>query len=134
MDQRCPEAFNGPDDATSFQVERSPGSFVVEVDAADKHDGADGAVGLFLLEGNAKAVEAGVAVQAERAEVVGDGVPVRVDEDRRGGEFLEEWPDDGFHFRSENEFNTLLEQSINVAEPGGEIIQEFAVVPKASEK
>ena len=89
---------------------------------------------MFLLEGNAKAVEAGVAVQAERAEVVGDGVPVRVDEDRRGGEFLEEWPDDGFHFRSENEFNTLLEQSINVAEPGGEIIQEFAVVPKASEK
>ena len=128
------EAFDGPDDATSFQVDRNPGSFVVEGGAADEHDGADGAVRLFLLEGGAKDVQAGVGVQAERAGVVGDSVSVRVDENGRGGEFLEELPDDDFQFRSENEFNTLLQQSVNEAEPGGEILQEFAVVPKSSEE
>ena len=42
------EAFEGPDDTTSFQVERSPESFVVEGGAADERDGANGAVGLFF--------------------------------------------------------------------------------------
>ena len=57
------EAFDGPDDATGLQVEGSPGSFVVECGLAEKHDGADGAVGLFLLEGGAEAVQAGVTVE-----------------------------------------------------------------------
>ena len=56
------EAFDGPDDATGLQVEGSPGSFVVECGLAEKHDGADGAVGIFLLEGGAEAVQAGVTV------------------------------------------------------------------------
>ena len=50
------EAFDGPDDATGLQVEGSPGSFVVEGGSAVEHNGTDGAVGLFLLEGGAEAV------------------------------------------------------------------------------
>ena len=34
---------------------------------------------MLLLEGGANTVDAAVAVEAERAGVVGDGVPVRVD-------------------------------------------------------
>ena len=126
------EACDGPDDATGHQVEGRPGSFVVECGSADKHDGADGAVGLFLLEGGAEAVQAGVTAQAEGAGVVGDSVPVRVDQDKRTGESSEELSDDGFHFRRENEFNALLKQGVNRAEPGGKVLPEFAVVPKAS--
>ena len=37
---------------------------------------------MFLLESRSEAVEVSVAVEAERAGVVGDGVLVRVDEDR----------------------------------------------------
>ena len=106
------EAFEGPDDTTGLQVEGSPGLFVVECGSADKRDGEDGAVGLFLLEGGTEAVQAGVTVQAEGAGVVGDGVPVRVDQDRRTDEFSEELSDDGFHFWNENELNTLLEQAV----------------------
>ena len=76
------EAFSGPDDATGFEVEGGPGSFVVEVGATDEDDGADGTIGLFLLEGCAETVDAGVAVKAKRAGVVRDGVRVRVDQGR----------------------------------------------------
>ena len=31
-------------------------------------------------------------------------------------------------------FKTLLEQGVNGAEPGGKVLHEFAVVPKASEE
>ena len=94
----------------------------------------DGTVGLFLLEGGAGAVQAGVTVQAEGAGVVVDGVLVRVDQDRRTGEFSAELSDDGFRFRSENEFNTLFEQVVSGAEPGGKVLKDFAVVSKASEE
>ena len=76
------EVFDSPDDATDLEVEGCPASFVVEGGAADEDDRAGGAVRLFLLEGGAKTVYAGVAVEAERARVV---VPVRVDQDRGGG-------------------------------------------------
>ena len=130
----CAEAFDGLDDATGLEIEENPGSFVVECSSADKQDEADGAVGLFLLAGGAEAVQASVTVQAEGAGVVGDGVSVWVDQDRRTGELSVELSDDGFHFRSENEFNTLIEQGVNGAEPSREVLQEFAVVPKASEE
>ena len=104
------EAFEGPDDTTGLQVEGSPGLFVVECGSADKRDGEDGAVGLFLLEGGTEAVQAGVTVQAEGAGVVGDGVPVRVDQDRRTDEFSES-SDDGFHFRSKTNLTPCLSRA-----------------------
>ena len=79
------EALDGPDDATGFEVEGGPCSLVVEGGAADEKDGADGAVGLFLFERCTETVDAGVAVEAEGAGVVGDSVPVRVDQDRGCG-------------------------------------------------
>ena len=78
------EAFDDPDDATGLEVEGCPASFVVEGGAAGVDDRADGAVSFFLLEGGAQTVYAGVAVEAERAGVVGNGVPVWVDQDRGG--------------------------------------------------
>ena len=79
------EAFDSPDDPTGLEVEGCRDSFVVEGGAADEDDRAYGVVRLFLLAGGAKTVYAGVAVEAERAGVVGDGVPVWVDQDREGG-------------------------------------------------
>ena len=85
------EAFDGPDDATGFEVEGDPGPFVVEGGAADEDDGADGTARLFLLEGCPEPVDAGVAVKAKRAEAVGDGVPVRVDQVRGVAASLRVW-------------------------------------------
>ena len=107
------EAFDGPDDATGFEVEGCPASFVAEGGAADEEVRADGAVRLFLLESGAKTVDAGVAVEAERVGVVGDGVPVRLDQDRGGGEFVADIPDDDLHFWGENEHNPLLQQGVS---------------------
>ena len=50
------ETFDGPDDATGFEVEGCPASFVVEGGAADEDYRADRAVRLFLLESGAKNV------------------------------------------------------------------------------
>ena len=72
------ETFDGQNDAAGFEVKRGSGSFVVEGGVSDKDDGTDGAVGLFLFESRAKTVDAGVAVEAKRSGVVGNGVPVRV--------------------------------------------------------
>ena len=67
---------------------------------------------MFLLEGGAESIAAGVAVQTERARVVGDGVPVREDQEWRGGEVAEKLAYDGFHGRGDVIFDPLLE-------PGG---------------
>ena len=77
---------------------------------ADEEDGADGAVGSFLLEGRAEAIAAGVAVQAEGAGVVGDGVPVGEDQDRISGKVVENLAYCCFHGRGEGEVDPLLEQ------------------------
>ena len=103
------ETFDGPDDATGFEVKGCSASFVVEGGAADEDDRVDRAVRLFLFESGAKTVDDGVPVEAERAGVVGNGVPVRINQDRKGSEFVEDAPDDDFHFRGENELNTLLQ-------------------------
>ena len=73
------EAFDDPDDATGYEVEGCLSSLVFEGGAADEDDRVDRAVRLLLLEGGANTVDAAVEVEAERAGVVGDGVPVRVD-------------------------------------------------------
>ena len=128
------ETFDGPNDAAGFEVKRGPGSFVVEGGAADKDDGTNGAVGLFLFESRAKTVDAGVAVKAKRSGVVNNGVPVRVDQDRGSSEFVKDLADDSFHFRGENELNALFKQGVNGSEPSGKVLQEFSVVSDASYK
>ena len=64
---------------------------------------------MFLLESRSKAVDASVAIEAERAGVVADGVPVGVDEDRWLGKFVEDGADGGFHGGGEVEGGALLE-------------------------
>ena len=83
--------------------------FVVLGEAADEEDGADRAVWLFMLEDGAEAVAAGVTVQAEGARVVGHGVPVGKDQDRRLGQ-VEELAGNVSHGISGEEFDPLLEK------------------------
>lgn len=64
--------------------------------AADKHDGENGVVVPLLVAGGTETVHAGILVEEEMAGVVGDGVPVGVDEGRRRGKFGETFPHDGF--------------------------------------
>lgn len=125
------EASDGPDDATGSEVERSPGTFVVEGRASDERDGADRAVRLFLLGDSAEAVASGVAVEAKKARIVGNGVPVHVNQDRESFKFAEELSDDYFHFRSEICFNIFFEQVVGEVEPGVNNLQDFAVVTNA---
>lgn len=73
----------------------------------------------------------GVSVQAERTGVVGDGIPVWVDQDRSGGEFVEELSDDGFHSGGEHELDALFEQGVDGAEAGRHVCDEHAVVANA---
>lgn len=69
-----------PNDVPGFKVRRGPVAFGVKGGAADENDGVAGAVGLFLIEsGTETVVDGGVAIQAERAGIFGDEVPVRVD-------------------------------------------------------
>ena len=56
---------------------------------------------MFLLEGCDEFIAAGVAVPAEGAGVVGDGVPAGEDQDRRGGKVVENLVYCGFHGRGE---------------------------------
>ena len=114
------ETFDGQNDAAGFEVKRRPELFVVEVVRLIKT--TDGAVGLFLFESRAKTVDAGVAVEAEGSGVVSDGVPIQVDQDRGGSDFMKDLADDGFYFRSENEDNALFEQGVNGSETSGKIL------------
>ena len=102
------EALDSPGDAPGFEVKGCPVSLVVEGGAVDEQDGTDRTVRLLLLEVCARVVLAGVAVQAKRTGVVGNGIPVRVDQDRQGGEFLEELANNGFHGLGKHELNTLF--------------------------
>ena len=124
--------FDGPNDASGFEVKGGLGSFVVESRVADEDDWTDVAVRLFLFEGRAK--DAGVAVELKRSGVAGDGVPVRVDQDRGGTEFVKDLADDGFPFRGQNELNTLFEQDLNGSELCGKVLQEVTAVSDASKK
>ena len=83
------ETFDGPNDAPSFKVEGGAGAFVVEDGAVDEGDVADGAVRLLFLERGADAIAAGVTVQAEGTQIVGNDIPAWADQDRRGNEVVE---------------------------------------------
>ena len=87
-----------------------------------------------MIEDGAKTVDAGVAVEAEMAEVLRDGVPVRLDKDRRCGESFHDVVDNDFHFWGENELNAMLQQGVNGTKPTGEIVQEFTILTNASKE
>ena len=91
------EALDAPDDAASLEIERCPVALRLECSAADENRRADRAIVLLLLKGGSKTIDASVAVEGERAGFVDDRVPVGVDQNRRGREFLEERPYDSLH-------------------------------------
>ena len=90
------KALDAPDDSARFQIERGPVKFRLDGSAVDEHNGANGVVILFLFESGTKTVLTGIAVEGKRAGVVGDGVPVRVDEDRGRGQLGEQFSHNGF--------------------------------------
>ena len=74
------KAFDGPNNAASFRVERGPAPLGIEASAADVSDGPHCAVRLFLFERSTKTVDARVAVHMEGAGSVGYGVPIGEDQ------------------------------------------------------
>ena len=78
-----------------------------------------------MLKGCAEAVDAGVAVQVEKGEVVGDAVPVhRLDHNRWTGDFVQFFFGQLLPFPSEDELDTSHEQGIDGTEPSGNILEE----------
>ena len=61
------EAFEGPDNAASLQINRIPLPFRVERSSADVLYGFYGAVRLLLLESGADPIDAGVTIHVKRA-------------------------------------------------------------------
>lgn len=84
-----------------------PGMLAAEGGAVDEIFGAGRTVQLLLLEDGAETITIYVSAQAKRAGVVADGVHVKVDQDWRSGEFVEELLNDGFHSWGEDEFDAL---------------------------
>ena len=65
-------------------------TFRVERSSADVRNGFYGPVRLLLFESGSEPVDAGVAVNMKRACAVGDGIPIRDNEDRRGRELRQD--------------------------------------------
>lgn len=72
------------------------------------HDGAHDVVILLLLEDGAETVNTGIPAKEERADVGGDGVPVRENKDQRRGQLGATFPHYGFHGKSNDETNYLV--------------------------
>ena len=64
------KAFDGSDDAPSFEVERSPVPQGIEGSAADIRNGPHSTVRLLLFKRSAKTVDVAVAVHEERAQLL----------------------------------------------------------------
>ena len=96
------EALESPGDAASLQIERIPMPFRVQRSSADVRDGFYGAVRLLLFESGSEPIDAGIAVHVKRAYAVGDGVPIRENEDRRGRELRQDFSHQVLHSRRED--------------------------------
>ena len=120
--------LDGQDDAARFQIERGPVTFNLDGSATDEHNGVNGVVILLLLEGGTETVHTGIAAEEKRAGVVGDGVPVGVDEDRECGQLREQFPHNGFHGRSKDELDALFEKGCDGPYPLRHIAQNFPVI------
>ena len=85
-----------------------------------------------MFESRAETVHTGIAVEKKRPGVVGDAVPVDVNEDRRRGQPGEKFPHDGFHSRSKDELDALFEKGGDGPYPLRRIAQKFPVIGKAT--
>ena len=101
---------------------------------AEENDGADAAVRLLLLELGVEAIAAGGTVQAEGSGIVGNGIPVWVDQDKRGGDVVKKLSDDGFHGSGQDELDSLFEKGVDGVEPGGHVGDERSVTAYAAEE
>ena len=128
------EALDAPGDAVRLQIERDPVTIRVDGSAAYEDNGADGVVIFLLFKDDAEPVRIGIAVEEKRARVVGDGVPVGVDEDRRRGPLSENPLHYGFHGRSKDELDALFEKGDDGPYPLRHIAQTFPVIETTTQK
>ena len=91
--------------------------FRVERSSADVRDRFYGAVRLLLFESGYEPVDAGVAVHVKRAIAVGDGVPIRENEDRRGRGLRYNFSHQLLHSRREGKLNPLPKERVNRTKP-----------------
>ena len=119
------KALDAPDDAARFQIERGPVTFRLDGSAADQHNGVNGVVALLLFEGGTETVHTGIAVEEGKAGVVGNDVPVGVDEDRGREQLGEKFPHNGFHSRNKDDLDALFEKGGDGPYPLLHIAQNF---------
>ena len=72
-----------------------------------------GAVRLLLFESGSKPVDAGIAVHVERACAVGDGVPIRENEDRRSRKLRQDFSHQLLHSRREGKLYPLPKECVD---------------------
>ena len=90
------EALGGlPDDASRFQTERSSVALGFDGSAALDNMTRHYLIGLLLFGNGAETVHTGIAVGRNWAGVVGDDIPVGVDQDRGCRQLGERLPHDG---------------------------------------
>ena len=87
--------------------------FRVERSLTDVRDGFYGAVRLLLFESGSEPVDAGIAVHVKGACAVGDGVPFRENEDRRGRELRQDFSRQLLHSRREGKLYTFPKKRVN---------------------
>ena len=109
-------------------------TFRLDGSAADEHDGVDGVVVPLLFESSTETVHTSIAIENKRVEIVGDAVPVGVNEERRRGQLDEKFPPDGFHGRSKDELDALFAKGGDGPYPLGHIAQKFPVIGKTSQE
>ena len=88
---------------------------------------------LLLFESSAETVHTGMTVKEKRAGVVGDAVPVGVNEDRRRGQLGKTLPHDGFHGRSKDERDALVEKGDDGPYPLRHVAQKFPAIGEISQ-
>ena len=66
--------------------------------------------------------------------VVGDRVPVGVDQDRWRRKIFEEFPYDSLHGWRENEFDTFFQERGDGSDSLGHVLKEFPVVGQTTQE
>ena len=127
------KALDAPDDTARFKIDRGPVTFRLDSSAADEYNGADGVIILRLFKGGTETVHTSIAVEKERAGVVADGVPVRVDEDRGRRQLGEQFPHNVFHGRSKDELDALFEKGGDGPYPLRHIALKIPVIGKTTQ-
>lgn len=126
------ETLHAPHDAARLQVQWRPMPLEFERSAADDvHERADRTIELLLLERPSKPIDLRVVVQAKRSTAVEHSIPIQINQDGRGGELRQEFPDNFFHLCGELERRPLFYEDRDGPGALSHLREELAVVAGA---